>query len=944
MTDILQDDNGYIWISTKKGVAKFNGEQFETLELPDVKLSHVYNIEMDSKGRIVFSVAGKESTVLIYDGSDFERINIPDLRRAYYYYKKVLGQHIYYLSKDKKVKKFPIDNPEEMETIEINDDISFMIKHQDKIYGINNTRDKVYDLVSRALVLSTEEAKYGIHYSSRPNQKIKLTHNFSDVHRIEILSPDLSHTEIRYELNKKTSQLSNLDISKNKSKTIINAGDRILLIDGPKVTSEFSVKNFTRVLYLEDRDKNHWISHENGLEFFSKASFISHPLDFAKDVWAIAERDGKYYTGSYSEGLSELDFKKSSSKKLELPLSDRINYTAVKDRADNIYFAGNSNVWKYNGSGFSKYSCGYNNANLANYYDFEQDQLVVGGNKQVGILAYGDNEIKYVEDLSDSIVTRYVVALVRKDENQYWVGTYNDLALFDYSVQQYRSYNHIFQKGEEGAICLESHGRDNLWIGNTAGLWYLDTKKDTLIPIAEEILEGEYVMAIKELPNEILAIGTSNGFSILDLKEFNNSNRIRIKQFNSNNGFLGEEVAQNGFYLKGSELLIPSATYLTSVDIEDLNFEEDFSNLLVTRINNHNVDWDNSDNIKLDKGENIVNIHYEGVGFNRPNETRYSYQLEGIDEYWSEWTQQSMAQYNDLQSGEYTFKVRKQNAVYTTDQDYPETSIDFKVRLPIYKEPYFYKLAVSILLLMLLLLYYLYRRVMKNEMLAKAQEQQIKYLEVQALQSQLNPHFIFNVLGTIQSLILNKQTEEANKYLVSFSKLIRRFLDASVTSNLDGDKDPSENTVSLAAELDLLRLYIEFELLQYGDKFDYELDVADINTFNIYLPPMIIQPYVENAIKHGLMHSPQKGKLMIHFDETDNKIICRIEDNGIGRKKAAEIQKDSLHLYKSRGTELVHKRINILNTLGQNVTIKTTDKSPPETGTIVHISITKNEI
>lgn len=224
-----------------------------------------------------------------------------------------------------------------------------------------------------------------------------------------------------------------------------------------------------------------------------------------------------------------------------------------------------------------------------------------------------------------------------------------------------------------------------------------------------------------------------------------------------------------------------------------------------------------------------------------------------------------------------------------------------------------------------------YRRLQLKD---KRREQRIKFLQIHTLQSQMNPHFIFNVLSSIQSLVLNEKTELANKYLISFANLIRKFLDSTIASNFAVDSYELE--VTLRDEIELLNLYLDFERLQYDDKFDFELYVdesIDIDSFSI--PPMIIQPFLENAIKHGLNPLDRRGKLSLRFYLKDEALSCEIEDDGVGRKKASEIEESKIKVYKSRGLELVRQRVDILNTLDYDIRIFTEDLTPH--GTRVNI-------
>ncbi len=214
-------------------------------------------------------------------------------------------------------------------------------------------------------------------------------------------------------------------------------------------------------------------------------------------------------------------------------------------------------------------------------------------------------------------------------------------------------------------------------------------------------------------------------------------------------------------------------------------------------------------------------------------------------------------------------------------------------------------------------------------------ERQIKYLQIQTLQSQINPHFIFNVLGAMQNQILNNDSKTANEHLVKLSKLIRSFLDASVSSNLSYSSKSFD--VTLEKEIELLNLYLEFEKLQRPEKINYEFIIdANIDIVNTTIPPMILQPYVENAVKHGLMYKDGPGLLTIRIYKNSSGINIIIEDDGVGRTAAEEIQKKSKRIFKSHGTSLVRERVEILNELGYNIDIKTADR--PIGGTIVIIN------
>ncbi len=183
-------------------------------------------------------------------------------------------------------------------------------------------------------------------------------------------------------------------------------------------------------------------------------------------------------------------------------------------------------------------------------------------------------------------------------------------------------------------------------------------------------------------------------------------------------------------------------------------------------------------------------------------------------------------------------------------------------------------------------------------------QQKMAEIEMQALRAQMNPHFIFNCLNSINRYIVKSDQATASLYLTRFAKLIRLILDNSNNKN-----------VILANELEALRLYIEMEALRFDKKFTYSITVDEsVNADSVEVPPLIIQPYVENAIWHGLLHKETEGHLSISISKiSENMIECVIEDNGVGRERARELRSKSAITRKSLGMKLTESRLSLLN-------------------------------
>jgi tetratricopeptide (TPR) repeat protein len=219
-------------------------------------------------------------------------------------------------------------------------------------------------------------------------------------------------------------------------------------------------------------------------------------------------------------------------------------------------------------------------------------------------------------------------------------------------------------------------------------------------------------------------------------------------------------------------------------------------------------------------------------------------------------------------------------------------------------------------------------------------QQQLSELEMQALRSQMNPHFVFNCLSSINRFILKNKTEEASDYLTKFSRLIRMVLNNS-----------KQSYISLEDELETLGLYLEMEKLRFKNSFDYTFTFGNsVDLDNIFIPPLLLQPFAENAIWHGLMHLPagqagkqEKGFLNFDFSVEDRFLSCIITDNGVGREQAELLKSKSAEKRKSMGLKITTERLSLLNNNSSEQTFFTiedlTDENRNATGTRVYLKI-----
>lgn len=202
--------------------------------------------------------------------------------------------------------------------------------------------------------------------------------------------------------------------------------------------------------------------------------------------------------------------------------------------------------------------------------------------------------------------------------------------------------------------------------------------------------------------------------------------------------------------------------------------------------------------------------------------------------------------------------------------------------------------AVLIVSLMLLLLFE--RKRLKAEKKSILMEQRL-------LRTQMNPHFLFNSLASIQNFMINEDTDRASTYLSRFSQLVRNILDSS-----------AEEYIPLEKEIETIRNYLELQKVRYAGKFDYSIDIdADIDTEHVLVPPMLAQPFIENAVEHGVRHRETPGQITIRFKAEGSLIRFEVEDNGVGREKAREIESSKGSRHRSMATSITIDRLAAFN-------------------------------
>jgi hypothetical protein len=310
--------------------------------------------------------------------------------------------------------------------------------------------------------------------------------------------------------------------------------------------------------------------------------------------------------------------------------------------------------------------------------------------------------------------------------------------------------------------------------------------------------------------------------------------------------------------------------------------------------------------LRLKHKQNFFSIGFSAKAYTMAKEVKFRYRLKEFDD-WTEVTGGRFANYTNVPGGDYVFQLQAANNEGVWNQKIYELPVHVATAI---WQTWWFQLAGIMIIALAVYSFYRYRvgQIRKKQKLKSEYEKKLANVEMSALLAQMNPHFLFNSLNSIDSYIIRNESKQASEYLNNFARLMRLILQNS-----------RSNYISLKDELEALDLYLQMESLRFKNKFSYSINVdSAIDSASIVIPPMLIQPYVENAIWHGLMHKTngEEGKVAIQLSKSDENLLCVVHDNGIGRTKAAELkaQKHTNHK-RSMGMQITQDRIEIINKL-----------------------------
>jgi ligand-binding sensor domain-containing protein len=598
-------------------------------------------------------------------------------------------------------------------------------------------------------------------------------------------------------------------------------------------------------------------------------------------------------------------------------LSSNVVVALKRDRSGRIWVGseGGLDLWDRQSNQFIHYrNVPENKESLSsnfvvNIYEDRSDNLWVGTFKGLNLMNRDNGSFsRYIFHPEDTTSQNLniVTSVLEDREGKMWIGCamVGDVHELNKSDGTFKT----FLKGYGiQSFCEDQSG--SFWVAGDEGLFRYDKSKHTFIRHLDSGLGTNFskVRSLLEDSEKNLWLGTENGIFKL------NPERQLVRQYGKTFGVNGNTLCHRSIY-QGNEGQLYFGNYSGYLKFFPQQLSQDnippqiiFSSFRLADNTSPVKDLlSNVNSIQLRHNQNSFTFEFAGIDFAEPESNRHYFMLEAYDKKWNRAGSDRKAVYFNVPPGKYIFRVKSINSKGVS----AERSVNVVVVPPWWSMWWF---RVPAVIFVFALLYGIIRwrmnqkfrlrleRSEKEKQVAELQQQKTE-LEMQALRAQMNPHFIFNSLNSINRFILQNNKTQASEYLAKFSRLVRLIL-----------LNSQSPLIPLANELEALQLYLELEALRFEQRFDFRITLdGGVDDAMIKVPPLVIQPFTENAIWHGLMHKEEKGHLNIKLFIEDDALCCMINDDGIGRNHAAQIKNRDGNTHRSMGMRITADRIALM--------------------------------
>ena len=505
----------------------------------------------------------------------------------------------------------------------------------------------------------------------------------------------------------------------------------------------------------------------------------------------------------------------------------------------------------------------------------------------------------------------------------------SDLRLLAQYVHQEDNPNTL---PDEGVTGFAEDKQRYIWMATDNGLARLDQRTGTIKTFTtRDGLPCNDIAAVLVV-DDTLWVSTSQGLACT------HTQRVRFTAFDADDGVIPLEFESDAIVRDSTgRIYFGAGRGLVSVKPRAMRLNRVAPPLFLTSFRVKEQEFllgqaANPPPIQLDYTQNGFTFDMAALNYDNPAGNQFAYRLEGFEERWNQAGNQPFASYTNVPPGDYVLVVIGSN----NDGVWNREGYRLGVRItPPFWQTWWFRVGLFAALMGLTIWIARWRehRLVQEQLEKSDFRERIAASEMKALRAQMNPHFLYNSLNAIRLFVLQNDSDNADKYLVKFSRLMRLILENS-----------RQEWVTLADELEQLTLYLELEQLRFDNKFDFVVEAdPNIHKKKVSIPPMIIQPYIENSILHGIAHRKTPGHIRVLIKPLNNGLQCTIDDDGVGRQKAGALKSQTVSSHKSMGLRVTQERLQLISQQSEQSggvqVIDKTDESNQPTGTTVVIQL-----
>lgn len=875
---ITQDRRGFIWISTRNGLSRFDGSEFRNYFRKDGLPSNFANQLFEGQDGKLYALG--EDGLSKFNGRKFILYPNPDKSTYTLLTQAELGivdGNILILTYNTKRENWDL--------------ISFkngiFSKYSELIPALDtiNFGNFLYDRNEELLFL-TKEGRFLGWKNNRLSEKS--VQKFKNIFRDsgDIILED-GNDLYKYSANNLIQAgVEDGLISKSLENWFFTKSHIDLIKENTLFHIKIPASNITGL--TTDKEGNLWLGAEKNVYRLLSTAFTTFSTDdlLIQNVWAISEdKNGHLWFGSLYGDLVEFDgniFRKRNEYKYLFQTNVGFYKGSRKMSNGDIFFSMNQGVLIWDGNTFRKLKGIPSEAQVCTIYEDPVDKSVLIGTG-IGLYHLKNGNIKFFPEFVNENLG-VVEGVARESDGKYWLSGHRGLVYFD-GTQGVHISDTVLP--ETYTYTLETDYKNGLWITSEEGLFFKAAGSHKFSEgLPTHINNSANSICLMDSVN--LLIGGTTDICIINLDKFYNNDPDYYRIYDRFDGFSGKDCLDNGIIKdsKGRMLILTSdgVDILTPWNLLKNKFapevyiteiEQATDSLTWEIISEPELFYGKKSKLILKNDQNTLRISYTGISTTNPEKVTYQYRLLGYEEKWSERSRDRKVVYEKLPPGTYEFQLIAYNADGLKNSD-PCTA-GFIIMPAIWQTIGFKIVLLAIIIGISIFSTWM---LMKSRN-RKRQEQERMQMELSRLHlgsaiRQFDPHFTFNVLSSVGALIMTGEKELAYDHLIKLSCLLRSVL-----------KDGSDIVKPLIEELDFVRKYLEIQKSRMGSRIEWDIYIDEKVDLRREVPKLIIQIFVENAIKHGLEAREEGGRLKVNINYNDEGLEINIRDNGIGREAAA---------------------------------------------------------